>query len=132
MYVHIIDVAYVTFQNRWFFLPKLIRQKYKRYCQTRIYSCCMHLQCVWCTTLPIEYGYGSSLLKNAERFLRYHVKRELTKRTNKWCYIIILCYIFFIKPGIINLHNHMHFFRYLDFFYHPQWCFSSNMSVDTR
>jgi len=24
-------------------LVELIRQKYKRYCQTSIYSCCMHL-----------------------------------------------------------------------------------------
>jgi len=32
--------------------------------------------------LPIEYGFGSSLMKNAERNLRYHVKRELPKHTN--------------------------------------------------
>jgi len=43
MYVHIIAVTYVTFLNKCDFLPKLIRQKYKRYCQTRRYSCCMYL-----------------------------------------------------------------------------------------
>jgi len=43
MYVHIKAVTYVTFPNKQDFLPKLIRQKYKRYCQTRIYSCCMPL-----------------------------------------------------------------------------------------
>jgi len=32
--------------------------------------------------------------------------------------------------GIINLHNHMHFVRYLDVFYHPQWHFISINSVD--
>ena len=36
----------------------------------------------WCTTLPIKYGFGSSLFKNAERSLRYHVKRELQKHKN--------------------------------------------------
>jgi len=29
--------------NKQDFLPKLIRQKFKRKCQTRIYSCCMPL-----------------------------------------------------------------------------------------
>jgi len=38
MYVHIKAVTYVTFPNKQDFLPKLIRQKYKRKCQTRIYS----------------------------------------------------------------------------------------------
>jgi len=33
----------VTFPNKQEFLPKLIRQRYKRTCQTRIYSCCMPL-----------------------------------------------------------------------------------------
>jgi len=32
MYVHIKAVAYVTFPNKQDFLPKLIRQKYKRNC----------------------------------------------------------------------------------------------------
>jgi len=43
MYVHIKAVTYVTFPNKQDFLPKLIRQKYKRECQTCIYSCCMPL-----------------------------------------------------------------------------------------
>ena len=43
MYVHIKAVTYVAFPNKQDFLPKLIRQKYKRKCQTRIYSCCMPL-----------------------------------------------------------------------------------------
>jgi len=37
------SVTYVTFPNKQDFLPTLIRQKYKRKCQTRIYSCCMPL-----------------------------------------------------------------------------------------
>jgi len=41
MYVHIKAVTYVTFPNKQDFLPKLIRQKYKRKCQT--YSWCMPL-----------------------------------------------------------------------------------------
>ena len=32
--------------------------------------------------LPIEYGFGSCLLKKAERSLRYHVKTELPKHKN--------------------------------------------------
>jgi len=43
MYVHIIAITYVTFPNKQEFLPKLITQKYKMNCQTRIYSCCMSL-----------------------------------------------------------------------------------------
>jgi len=43
MYVHIKAVTYLTFPIKQDFLPKLIRQKYKRKCQTRIYSCCMAL-----------------------------------------------------------------------------------------
>jgi len=43
MYVHIKAVTYVTFTNKHDFLPKFIRQKYKRNCQTRRYSCCMSL-----------------------------------------------------------------------------------------
>ena len=78
---HVWDVC-PTFPNKQDFLPKLIRQKCKRKCQTRICSCCMLLQCLWCTTLPIEYGFGQCLLKNAERSLRYLVKRELPKHKN--------------------------------------------------
>jgi len=37
MYVHIKAVTYVNVPNKQDFLPKLIRQKYKRNCQTRIY-----------------------------------------------------------------------------------------------
>jgi len=43
MYVHIKAVTYLTFPIKQDFLPKLIRQKSKRKCQTRIYSCCMAL-----------------------------------------------------------------------------------------
>jgi len=41
MYVHIKAVTYVSFPNKQDFLPKLIRQKNKSKCQTRIYSCCI-------------------------------------------------------------------------------------------
>jgi len=64
IYVHIKAVTYVTFPNKQDFLPKLIRQKYKTNCQTRIYSCCMTLYCLWCTTLPIEYGFGRIMYWN--------------------------------------------------------------------
>jgi len=43
MYVQIKVVTYVTSPNKQDFLPKLIRQKYKRKCQTGIYSWCMPL-----------------------------------------------------------------------------------------
>jgi len=43
MYVHIKAVTNVTFPNKQDFLQKLIRQKYKRYCQTRIYSCLLYV-----------------------------------------------------------------------------------------
>ena len=108
IYVHIKAITYVT--NKQDFLPKLIRQKYKRKCQTHIYSWCMPLYCLCCTTLPIEYGVGSCLLKNAERSLRYHVKRELPKQelwTNKWCHNA-LCIEILLIYGIINLHNYMY------------------------
>jgi len=43
MYAHIKAVTYVTFPNKQDLLPKLIRHKYKRTCQTRTYSRCMPL-----------------------------------------------------------------------------------------
>jgi len=43
MYVDITAVTYVTFPNKQYFLPTLIRQKYKGKCQRCIYSCCMPL-----------------------------------------------------------------------------------------
>jgi len=43
MYVHIKAVTYVNLPNKQDFLPELIRQKYKRKCQTRTYSYCMPL-----------------------------------------------------------------------------------------
>jgi len=64
MYVHIKAVTYVTFPNKQDFLPKLIRQKYKKNCQTRIYSCCMPLPImfvmyylanwIWLWTMRVE------------------------------------------------------------------------------
>jgi len=57
-----VHIKAVTFPYKQDFLPKLIRQKYKRKCQTRIYSFCMPLQYLWCTTRPIEYGFGPCLL----------------------------------------------------------------------
>jgi len=57
--------------------------------------------------LPIEYSFESCLLKNAERNLRYHVKRELPKTqelwTNKCCHNA-LGHAFLMKHGIINLY----------------------------
>jgi len=43
IYVHIIDVTYVHFLNKCDVLPMFMRQTYRRYCKTRIYSCSMHL-----------------------------------------------------------------------------------------
>mgnify|MGYP000497096352 CR=1 FL=1 len=69
----------------------------------------------------MEYGFEPCLLKNAERSLRYHVKRELPKQKN--------CER---TNGVIT-HYVMNFDDYiLRCFYHPQWCFISIDSVDTR
>ena len=79
MYVHIKAVTYVTFPNKQDFLPKLIRHKYKRKCQTRIYSpvcpynVCDVLHC------QLNMALDQAFLKKAERSLRCHVKRELPK-----------------------------------------------------
>ena len=117
MYVHMEAVTYVTFPNKQDFLPKLIKQKYKRNCQTRIYSCCMPLYCLWCTTLPIKYGIGPWLLKNAER--KRPREKRITKTqelwTNKWCHNA-LCIKIVMVYGITNLYYYMHFFRYSDVF----------------
>jgi len=43
MCVHIKAVTYITIPNKQDFLQKLIRQKYKRNCQIRIYFCCMRI-----------------------------------------------------------------------------------------
>jgi len=57
-------VIYITFPNKQDVLPKLIRQKYKRNCQTCIYSCCIPLYCLWWSTLP-SHGLSG---KNASYF----------------------------------------------------------------
>ena len=118
MYVYIKTVTYVTFPNKQDFLPKLIRQKYKRICQTRIYSCCIpHIMCVriylanwiWLWTMFIGKCRKKPSLPYEKRITK---TQELL--TNKWCHYA-LCIDILMIAGIINLHNHMHFFRYLDF-----------------
>jgi len=48
MYVHIKSVPYATFPNKQDFLPKLIRQKYKRNCQ-------MYIFLLYATTMFVMY-----------------------------------------------------------------------------
>ena len=117
MYVHIKAVTYIPFPNKQDFLPKLIRQKYKRKCQTRIYSCCMpHIMFVmyyianwiWLWTKLVEKGRQKPSLPCEKRITK---TQELW--TNKWCHNA-LCHENLMIYGIINLYNHMHFFRYLD------------------
>ena len=114
MYVHIKAVIYLTFPNKQDFLPKLIRQKYKlRGIVKHVYILAVCPYNV-CDVLPCQLNMA---LDHAERSLRYHVKRELPKH-KKSCerthgvmthYVLIL-----MIYGIINLHNHMHLFTYLD------------------
>ena len=61
-----------------------------------------------------------------ENYQNTRIVNEHMVSDDQLCIDILMIY------GIINLHHHMHFFRYLDGFYHPQWCFISINSVDTR
>ena len=57
------------------------------------------------------------LVEKCRKKLRYHVKRELPKTQELLMYKCChneLCYAFLMKHCIVNLYNHMHFFRYLD------------------
>ena len=122
------------FPNNQDFLPKLIRQKYKRKCQTRIfllYATIMFVMYylanwIWLWTMLVEKCSKKPSVPSEKRITK---TRELW--TNKWCHNA-LCIEFLMIYGIINLHNHMNFFRYLDVFYNPRWCFISINSVDTR
>ena len=76
------------------------------------YNVCDVLPCQ--LTMAMDHAW-----KNTERSLRYHVKRELPRHkqlwTNKLCHNPLFIEILMIY-WIINLHIHMHFFRYLDFY----------------
>jgi len=131
MYVHIKAVTYVTFPNKQDFLPKLIRQKYKRkhvyILVERPYNVCDVLP--WQLNMALDHACFK-IQKEAfvTMWKENYQKQELW--TNKWCHNAICIEICMIY-GIINLHNHMHFYRYLDVL-PPQWCFISINSVDTR
>jgi len=59
------------------------------------------------------------LVENCRKKLSLPCEKRITKTeelgTNKWCHNA-LCIEFLIIYGKINLHNHMHFLRYLDVF----------------
>ena len=116
MYVHIKAVTYVTFPNKQDFLPKLIRQKYKRKCKTRIYSYCIMFvmyylaNWIWLWTMLVEKCRQKIPLPCEKRITK---TQELW--TNKWC-LNALCIEILMIYGIINLLSHMHFFRYFDAF----------------
>ena len=117
MYVHIKAVTDVNFQNKQDFLPKLIRQKYKRKCQTRIYSWCLPRNV--CDVLPCQLNMSLDHACWCRKKPSLPCEKRITKTqelwTNKWCHNPLCTEILMIY-GIMNLHNHMYFFRYLDVF----------------
>ena len=83
----------------------------------RVVSCsdlsCRSVSCLACRVVSYcVVLFGPCLLKFVKRSFRYHVKRELPKHKNceRTNGEVLMIY------GIVNLHNHMHFFRYLDVF----------------
>jgi len=80
---------------------------------------------IWLWTMLVEKCRKKPSLPCEKR-----ITKTLELWTNTWCHDA-LCIEILMIYGIINLHNHMYFFRYLDVFYHPQWCFISINSVDT-
>jgi len=109
IYVHIKALTYVTF-------PKLIRQKYKRKCQTRIYSCCMPYNVCDVLNSQLNMALDQTRWKSQkEAFVTMWKRITKTQElwTNKWCYNG-LCIEIVMIYGIINLNNHMNFVRYLD------------------
>ena len=81
---------------------------------------------IWLWTMLVEKCRKKLLLPCEKRITK---TQELWP--NKWCHNA-LCIEILMVYGIINLHNHMYFFRYLHVFYHPQLRFISINSVDTR
>ena len=116
IYVHIKAVTYVTFPNKQDCLPKLIRQKYNRKCQTYIFLLYAPIMFVvyyianwiWFWTMLVEKCSTKPSLPCEKGIIK---TQELW--TNKWCHNA-LCIEILMIYGIIYLHNHMYFFRYLD------------------
>ena len=75
------------------------------------------------------------LIENCRTKPSLPCEKRITKTaelwTNQWC-LNALCYEIVMIYGITNLHSHIHFFKKLRCVYHPQWCFISINSVDTR
>jgi len=74
---------------------------------------CRSVSCLACRVVSYcVVLFGPCLLKFVKRGFRYHVKRELPKHKNceRTNGEVLMIY------GIVNLHNHMHIFRYLDVF----------------
>ena len=116
MYVHIKAVTYVTFLNKQDFLQswsgRSTRGNVKHVYILAVcpYNVCDVLHC------QLNMALDQACWKRQkEAFVTMWKRITKTQElwTNKWCYNA-LCIDFFMIYGIINLHNHMHIFRYLD------------------
>ena len=135
MYVHIKAVPYVTYKqiNKISYQSWSGRSTRRNVKHTYILAVCPYIVC---DILPCQLNMA---LDHASWKCRKKpslpCEKRITKQqewwTNKWCYNA-LCIEILMIYGIINLHNHMHFVRYLYVFYNPQWCFISINGVDTR
>ena len=66
-----------------------------------------HANWIWLCTMLVE--------KCRKKPCEKRITKTQELRTNKWCHNE-LCIEILISYGIINLYNHMHFFRYLHVF----------------
>ena len=117
MYVHIKAVTYITFPNKQDFLPKLISTrgnvKHVSILAVCPYNVCDVLHC------QLNMALGQAFWKRQkEAFVTMWKRITKTQEelwTNKWCYNA-LCIDILMISGIINLHNHISFVRYIDVF----------------
>ena len=116
IYVHIKAVTYVTFPNKQDFLPKLIRQEEMSNMHIfLLYAPIMFVMYylanwIWLWIMLVEKCRTTPSLPSEKRITK---TQELW--TNKWCHNA-LCIEILMIYGIINLHNHMYCFRYLQCF----------------
>ena len=114
MYVHIKAVTYVTFPNKQDVSDRSTRRIVKH---VYILAVCPYNVCdVPPCQLNMALDHACWTMQK-EAFLPCENRITKTKElwTNKWCHNALYIEILMIY-GIINLYNHMHFFRYLDVF----------------
>ena len=105
IYVHIKAVTYVTFPNKQRFLPN-----------TYIFLLYAPIMCVMYYLVNWIWLWNM-LVEKCRKEPSLPCEKRITKTQELWTYTWChnaLWIVMLMTYGIINLHNHMYFFRYID------------------